>query len=91
MSIVDEQFEKLLYSVERFKEDMKKGNKRAAIGDMDFIRDRAKGIIYLLLAQLEDEMTNDDEESKKDIKNEIEKYYDGIDRDRLFNPKDTPE
>lgn len=55
VSIVEEQLNKLLCSVERFKEDLNAGNKRAAIGDMDFVEDRAISLKYLLLAQIEEE------------------------------------
>ncbi|MCA1064399.1 hypothetical protein QTG56_22535 (plasmid) [Rossellomorea sp. AcN35-11] len=93
MSIVDEEFEKLLYSVERFKKDIKSGNKRAAKGDMDFIQDRAKGIVCLLLAQLDEEMkvSNESDSQKQEIKDDLKSYYEGIDRERLFNQKNAPE
>lgn len=52
---VDEQFKKLLYSIGKFKEDYANGNKRAALGDMDYIRDHAIAITYLLLAEIEEE------------------------------------
>jgi len=52
---VNEQFEKLLNSLERFQNNLENGNKRVAIGDMDFIQDRATSIIYLLLAEIEEE------------------------------------
>lgn len=55
--IIQEQLEKLLYSVERLKEDIDK-NKRAAVGHCDFIRDRTTSILYLLLAEIEEENNN---------------------------------
>lgn len=51
---VQEQFEKLLDSLERFQEDYP-DNKRAAIGHLDFVRDRCVALTYLVLAELEDE------------------------------------
>lgn len=55
MSLVNEQIDKLLSSLERFQGNLENGNKRAAIGDMDFVRDRAISIVYLLLAEIEEE------------------------------------
>lgn len=52
---VEEQFEKLLYSLEKFQSNLEIGQKRVAIGDMDFVRDRAISIIYLLLAEIEED------------------------------------
>lgn len=57
---VEEQLEKLLYSIERFKESYK-SNKREAVGDMDFVRDRANSIIYLTLAEIEMEESENNE------------------------------
>lgn len=89
MSVVDEQFEKLLYSIERFKEDIKKGDKRAAIGDMDFINDRAKRIIFLLLAQLESEnkISDETEEYESILNKLVNEPNCHFDRGSLFNER----
>lgn len=52
---VQEQLAKLLYSLDKFHSSLEQGNKRLAVGDMDFVRDRANSIIYLLLAEIEEE------------------------------------
>lgn len=52
---ISRQLDKLLYSIERFKEDYENGNKRAAVGDLDYVRDRCTSLIYLILAEIEEE------------------------------------
>lgn len=54
---VEELLDKLLNSVERFKQDYPE-NKRAAIGHLDYIRDRSVALTYLVLAELKDEENN---------------------------------
>lgn len=55
MLTVEEQFEKLLYSVNQLRESLDQGDKRKACGDADYIQDRTTAILYLLLAEIEDE------------------------------------
>ena len=50
-----EQLDKLIKSAERFREDYLKGEKRLACGHMDYVQDRSTKILYLTLAEIEDE------------------------------------
>ena len=50
-----EQLDKLIKSAEMFREDYIKGEKRLACGHMDYVQDRSTKILYLTLAEIEDE------------------------------------
>jgi hypothetical protein len=47
--------EKAITSCQRALEELERGNKRKAVGSMDFVKDRAIAAINILISEIEDE------------------------------------
>lgn len=51
----NEKIQKIYDSLERFKNNYESGNKLAAVGDLDFVKENAQEAIYIILAEMKDE------------------------------------
>lgn len=53
--LAQEYIEKALASCQRALDDLEKGNKRQAVGDIDFIRERIEAAKWILINEIKDE------------------------------------
>jgi hypothetical protein len=53
--LAKEYIEKAITSCQRALEELEQGNKRKAVGSMDFVKDRAIAAINILIATIEEE------------------------------------
>lgn len=59
MGLAEEKIEKAVDNLVRALHNLQEGDKRLAIGDLDFAKENAQKAIYILLAELEEEKNNE--------------------------------
>lgn len=55
MELSEKKIRKAMDSLERALHNIKNGNKRLAIGDLDFVKENSQEAIWILLAEIEEE------------------------------------